>query len=116
MLNKTLKRFSLGVIRIALGVVLLSSVCYAIPNTINYQGYLTDSIGNPLDGTVDMVFSIYDVDTGGSPLWTETQTGVVVTDGLFSVNLGEVTPLSIPFDVPYWLGVQVGADAEMIPR
>lgn len=116
MLNKTLTRFSLGVISIALGVVLLSSVCYAIPNTINYQGYLTDSVGNPLDGTVDMVFALYDVDTGGSPLWTEPQTGVVVTDGLFSVNLGEVTPITLPFNHPYWLGMKVGGDDEMTPR
>ena len=118
--KKKLTRFFLGIAGIALGVVIVSAVCYAIPQTINYQGYLTDSGGDPLNGTVDMVFRLYDVDTGGSPLWTETQTGVQVTDGLFSVNLGEVdpitNPLDLPFDTPYWLGVQVGLDAEMTPR
>jgi parallel beta-helix repeat protein len=118
--KKKLTRFFLGIAGIALGVVIVSAVCYAIPQTINYQGYLTDSGGDPLNGTVDMVFRLYDVDTGGSPLWTETQTGVQVTDGLFSVNLGEVdpitNPLDLPFDTPYWLGVTVGTDSEMTPR
>ena len=114
--KRKLTRFIIGVIGIVLGVALVSTVCYSIPQLINYQGYLTDSGGNPLNGTVDMVFSIYDVDAGGSPLWTETQTGVPVTEGLFSVNMGEVTPITLPFDVPYWLGVQVGTDPEMTPR
>ena len=114
----------IGVVSVLVGM-LLCVFCFpqaghTIPQTINYQGYLTDSIGNPLNGTVDMVFALYDVDTGGSPLWTETQTSVPVTDGLFSVNLGEVdpitNPLDLPFDTSYWLGVTVGTDSEMTPR
>ena len=38
----------------------------AVPQKINFQGYITDSEGNPLDGTATMVLSIYDVDTGGT--------------------------------------------------
>jgi len=114
--KRNVTRLFIGVISVALGVVLVSAVCHAIPQTINYQGYLTDSEGHPLDGTVDMVFALYDVDTGGSSLWSETQTGVEVTEGIFSVNLGAVTPITLSFDNPYWLGVQVESDAEMTPR
>jgi len=87
----------------------------AVPNLINYQGVLTDSSGTPVNGTVSMVFSIYSVPTGGSALWFETQ-NVSVTDGIFSVNLGEVTPIDLPFDSQYYLGVRIGSDSEMVPR
>ena len=56
-----------------IGLILLlsiSSIGFAtIPETISYQGYLTDNVtGNPIDslpGTISITFSIYDVVTGG---------------------------------------------------
>jgi hypothetical protein len=62
-----------------------------------------------------MVFSLYSVATGESPIWNETQ-NVTVINGVYSVNLGDVTPISLPFDLPYYLGVKVGEDPEMTPR
>ena len=86
--------------------------------TIGYQGRLLDGTGQPVSGAKDMTFTIYDGETAGGVVWTETQPGVTVTDGIFSVRLGKVTPLE-----PYmfaaadrWLGVQVAADAELSPR
>ena len=38
-----------------------SPVNAAIPYTINYQGYLTDAMGSPVNGTVSMTFSLYTV-------------------------------------------------------
>jgi hypothetical protein len=32
------------------------------------------------------------------------------------VLLGSVTPLDLPFDVPYWLSLEVNSDGEMSPR
>jgi len=87
----------------------------SIPQTLNYQGYLTDPQGTPIDEIVTVTFSIYPDSTDMSPLWTETQT-VSVTNGIFSVNLGNVMPLSLPFDTAYYLGVTVGSDSEMTPR
>lgn len=96
-----------------------------IPKTINYQGYLTDpNNGNlPVEGTVQMTFSIYAVETSGTPLWTETHTSVQVTAGVYNVVLGSVDPAgnplyhpSHPFDTQYYLGVTVGQDQEMTPR
>jgi hypothetical protein len=49
-------------------------------------------------------------------LYTETQPGVAVAKGIFNAQIGAVTPISLAFDVPYWLSVQVNADAEMNPR
>ena len=86
-----------------------------IPGTINYQGYLTNASGVPVNGAIPITFRIYDVPSGGTALWTETQ-DVTVNQGVYSVSLGGNTALSLSFDVPYYLGVTVGADAEMTPR
>ncbi len=86
-----------------------------IPRVISYQGYLTNASGVPINGTTPMIFSIYNVLAGGTALWSEAR-NVTVADGIYNVNLGEVTPISLTFDVPYYLGVAAGADAEMTPR
>ena len=88
--------------------------------TINYQGYLTDSSGNAVNGQVDMSFALYAAASGGPALWSETHAGVVVTKGVYSVVLGNASPtpnpITLPFDVQYFLGITVGAGPEMIQR
>ncbi len=92
------------------------------PTTIAYQGRLADSAGNPLTGTYNMVFRLYNVPTGGAPLWTEQWTGsnaVQVSDGLFNVMLGSLSPIAadvIAGNDSLWLGITVGTDDEMTPR
>ena len=68
-----------------------------IPKFINYQGKLTDNQGNPLTGDFSMTFAMYDAEVGGNLLWEEGPRDVTVTEGLFSVLLGEVNP--IPLEV-----------------
>ena len=92
----------------------------AIPEEINYQGYLTDFDGVPIEGTVTMVFSLYDVSTGGAAVWSESQM-VSVSGGIYSVTLGVGTPIlgdlgTLAFDKQYYLGIRAGTDAEMTPR
>jgi hypothetical protein len=86
-----------------------SSVFAAIPHLINYQGMLTDNSGNPLSGSYNLTFKIWTDTTGGSSLWTETQNGVQVTNGLFNVILGKVTTLNLAFDQQYWLEAGSGS-------
>ncbi len=104
----------------AIVLILAAALCYGtvdaqVPHKINYQGYLTNPGGTPVDATVAMTFMLYNVSAGGSPLYTEIQ-AVTVTNGEFNALIGAVTPLPLPFDVPYYLGVIVGADPEMTPR
>ncbi len=95
----------------------------AIPQTVTYQGRLSQSTGVPVNGTVTMAFSLYTVaqetEPPTPPLWTETHS-VVVVQGLFTAILGASTlnpqPLTLPFDRPYYLGIRVGTDPEMTPR
>ncbi|NOX37494.1 MAG: hypothetical protein GXO78_08150 [Calditrichaeota bacterium] len=87
-----------------------------IPRAISYQGILTDVNGTPVaDGAYELTFRLYDALSNGNMLWEEKQT-VPVKDGLFNVALGSVTPLVLPFDQPYWLGITVGSGTEMSPR
>jgi hypothetical protein len=90
-----------------------------VPHQISYQGYITDGLGNPLDGEYWFLFSIYDVPTGGTALWYENP-HVRVMNGVYNVHLG-LNPLGNPFpeglfDGQRWLGVAVESDPEMVPR
>ncbi len=87
-----------------------------VPHLINYQGKLTDAQDNPVTGAHAIVFSIYQTATGGAAVWTESYPSVAVSAGLFNVLLGSITPLNLPFDRDYYLGVKIGNDAEMTPR
>jgi hypothetical protein len=89
---------------------------------IPFQGRVADADRNPVTGKQNMEFRIYDVPTGGSPLWEEYWTGgnaVDLSDGLFSVMLGSInTALGsvIQGSNRLYLGITVGTDSEMEPR
>ncbi|MDO9308136.1 MAG: hypothetical protein Q7V04_03630, partial [Deltaproteobacteria bacterium] len=107
--------------RVIMGIILCSALLIGnafadAPKIVNYQGYLTDAAGTPVSGANSMVFNLYNASVGGVLLWSETQPAVTVTNGIYQVNLGSVTPFNLSFDQPYYLGVAVGADPEMTPR
>ena len=88
-----------------------------VPHQINFQGYLTDDLGNPLNGEYSMTFAIYNVDTGGSALWGD-KLMVFVVNGVYDVILGQLSNEINPTDMDgeLFLGVRVENDAEMTPR
>ncbi len=101
-------------------VVLMLAVCasaFALaPAKMSYQGVLTDGAGAIVaDGDYDLTLALYDVETGGVALWTEAQTAAVA-GGVFNVVLGGVSPLTLPFDKAYYLGVAVEGGGELVPR
>ena len=87
--------------------------------TINYQGRLADSSGNPLDGTYGMSFSLWDAATDGGLVWgPESHAAVPVSDGLFSVGLGSQTSGGIPtstWNGDRYLEITVGGET-LSPR
>lgn len=86
------------------------------PSEMTYQGYLTDNSNNAITANLQLTFNIYDVQSGGSALWTEVHPSVAVIEGVFRVRLGSITSLGLGFDIPYWLGIQVDSDPELAPR
>jgi len=104
---------------ITLSLTLIAAAAAAeTPGLISFQGTLTGAGGAALDTTVSMTFTIHDDSTAGTTLWTETRPAVAVSGGLFNVLLGNITPLSDQMftDPDRWLGIQVGGDAELLPR
>jgi hypothetical protein len=93
----------------------LSASFAEVPRLINYQGRLTDTSSVPLNGSYNLTFRIYDAETAGNMLWEETQAGVVIQKGIFSILLGSVRNLGLAFDKPYFLEIKVGNEV-MSPR
>lgn len=91
-------------------------------STIPHQGRLANAAGEPPTDMVNMEFRLFDVPTGGTPLWIETwamENSVRVTDGLFSVMPGSLnTNLAsvVQSHSTLYLGLAVGAENEMTPR
>ncbi len=89
---------------------------------LSFQGRLTNNLGNPITTSRDLVFKLYSVDTGGSPLWDSSTCAITPdTDGIFSILLGSSCGAEIPASVfsensAIWLGVTVGTDTEATPR
>jgi hypothetical protein len=109
---------------LAVPAVMLSlagTAAAAVPATLTHQGRLYDASNAPVDGMLQVRFSIYDSATGGTPIWQETLT-VVFDRGYFSAELGATTPFdftagSETFDGKVrYLGITVGTDPEMAPR
>jgi len=95
---------------------IIGNVNAQVPNKISYQGLLTNSDGSVIpDGSYNLTFKIYNVESGGTELWTETQ-NVTVSKGTFSVILGETNPLNLQFNEQYWLGVTLEGSSEFTPR
>jgi microcystin-dependent protein len=86
--------------------------------SFSIQGILRDPLGRTVeDGSYSLTFRIYDVATGGSALWSETQGSVAVQHGVFTVELGTVVPMSqLSFATQYYIGIVVEQGQELEPR
>jgi hypothetical protein len=87
---------------------------------IPYQGFLTNTDGQPLNGNQTIQVEIYNTSSGGSRVWgPETHTNVPVVNGLFNISLGSKIAGGIPSTV--WdnssLYLQVSVNGETLsPR
>lgn len=74
-----------------------TSAAQTVPYKINFQGRLTGNDGNIVpDGQYNMQYRIYNAPTGGAVQWNELREAgnrVQVTNGLFAVQLGDITPI-----------------------
>jgi hypothetical protein len=92
-----------------------------VPRTINYQGRVSDAAG-PLNGDHTMTLKIYDAESGGNLLHTETQ-NVTFKNGIFTVAIGAgraggIDPRAT-FDKQLWMGVAISGfngGQEITPR
>jgi hypothetical protein len=86
-----------------------------VPHLIKFSGALPGASSKA--ETVDVKFSLYAAQTGGDPLWSETQSVSLDPTGKYSVLLGSVTTL--PDSVfaqgqARWIGVTLGSNQESV--
>jgi hypothetical protein len=88
----------------------LAGSCHAQGTAFTYQGLLSNT-NDPASGTYDFTFKLFNVVTGGSQTGsTVTQTGVTVSNGLFTV----IIDFGSQFDgTPYWL--ELGVRSNGVP-
>ncbi len=94
----------------------------SVPDRLEYQGYLTDAVGTPIDcqgcaTPYTFKFTLFDQQTDGINLWTETHAEVDIAQGVFRVALG----LEAPFEAELleetrWLEIQINGQAPLVPR
>jgi len=97
-----------------------ASLGSVVPSMVKFNGIVNDVSGKPLAGTVGVTFLLYKDQTGGMPLWMETQNVQADRNGHYSVMLGSATSHGLPAEAfaigeARWLGIQPSGQAEQ-PR
>ncbi len=92
----------------------------ALPRLVRFGGAVKDLNGSPLTGVVGVTFALYSEQSGGAPLWLETQNATADSTGHYTVLLGSTKPDGLPAELftseqARWVGVQVSGQAEQ-PR
>ncbi|MFA5928942.1 MAG: hypothetical protein WC838_06565 [Candidatus Margulisiibacteriota bacterium] len=100
-----------------LGMILLSILtisAFAVPSQLTYSGRLLQN-GALVNATLPMTFYIYPALSGGTAVWQSTaDISVVVNQGIYSINLEQITPNVFSVDDRY-LEVKVGTEI-LAPR
>jgi hypothetical protein len=102
---------------IAAGLAAGLEVAAAAPVTFQHQGRALDALAQPINGSVTLHLALYGAPTGGTALWSETQS-VVASDGYYGLQVGSVTTLSSDlFDgAARYLGVAVDPETVATTR
>jgi hypothetical protein len=113
--------YRVGALLLALGTLLLVPGSMAdVPHQMSYQGFLRDSTGDPVTGTVNLQFFVFPDSTSpaGEECWgPEDWFNQPVVDGFFELQLGKHLPLNPDcFDgTVQWLEIRVNG-APLSPR
>jgi hypothetical protein len=92
----------------------------ALPRLVRFGGTVKDLSGSPLTGVVGITFALYSEQTGGAPLWLETQNITPDSNGRYTALMGATKPEGLPAHLftneqAHWVGVQVEGQPEL-PR
>jgi len=87
----------------------------ALGTAFTYQGQLKQ-YGNPVNGTCDFRFTLYDAADAGTSLGTQTKTGISVTNGLFTIPDLDFGTDAFQGDAR-WLQIEVkcAGDSDYVP-
>jgi hypothetical protein len=94
----------------------ISSTAAVVPRLVNFSGQAVQG-GKVITGTAGATFAIYSEESGGTPLWLETQNVQADTKGNYTVQLGVTKPGGLPLELfasgeARWLGVTINGGQE----
>ncbi|MGC9950954.1 MAG: hypothetical protein ABSF64_31700, partial [Bryobacteraceae bacterium] len=121
---KGYKVFSLLVICLSLVQAALAQTSIAnasaLPRLVRLGGTVKGPDGSPLPGVAGITFALFSEQTGGAPLWLETQNVTADSNGRYTALLGATKPEGLPAELftseqAHWVGVQVQGQPEQ-PR
>ena len=97
-----------------------SRLSAGVPRLVNFSSKAVDAKGNTVTGIAGVTFAIYAEQSGGAPLWLETQNVQADAKGNYLVQLGATQPEGLPLDLftsgqARWLGVTINGGEEQ-PR
>src|SRR5262245_36323776 len=109
------RSFKTRIFSLALALAATTAANANVPNLFSYQG----RIAGQSSSTVSLTVKLWDAQTGGTQLFSETQNNVPLADGIFSIIVGGVTAGGIPDDVIggiVWMSLSVNGAADLSPR
>jgi len=101
-----------------LALLLLVLALPAGAETVRHDGFLIGPTGQPLNGTYDITFTLYE-GSASRVVWSEKHNAVDVRNGSFSVKLGATSPFesgAIDWKQIHLLGIRAGSGDEQKPR
>jgi hypothetical protein len=93
---------------LALWWATMTSPAWASPETLSWQGRLTDSAGAPLEGSHAVTLSLWDAATGGNAVGSPIVATADAQDGFVSVELAGLAAHLTPDGRSLWLQVALG--------
>ena len=91
------------------------TVLAGVPDQMNYQGRLMDSGGAPVNGSVPVAIRVYNQQSGGATLWSQSIGSIAVTNGLYSFQFGNAGLTAVLTNSACWLEVEVDSET-LSPR
>jgi hypothetical protein len=122
------RAIALTVAAIAAALCVSVAVAEEIPSLVTFAGRLTDGTGWGKSTVVAMTVRVYGQAEGGAALWESAFAEVAISDGHFSLFLGDGADPQVP-EAPavplksvvlakdaLWLAVSVNGGEELLPR
>ncbi|MBX3380690.1 MAG: hypothetical protein KF805_11405 [Phycisphaeraceae bacterium] len=105
----SIRRPPLVLLALSLALSLAATIARAQNQSFTYQGKLAES-GAPATGAIDLTVKLFNTDTGGSPIGSQTINGVPLIGGVFTITLnagGEFTANPFATGADLWVEITV---------
>jgi hypothetical protein len=114
-MNARLQNTLLALLLSGSTLAISSTASAQAPPLVPVEGYIAELDGTPIDGDVDILFTLYASQTGTDVLHSESQT-VTFADGTFTAAVGAGAELDLDLFATaneVWLGITLPDDTEM---